>query len=63
MTLYIPYSQWFIIEQWLMQNYYGIQDYSSIRIGDAIAITFANTLQYTEFYHRWNSIIWVDNDC
>jgi len=62
MTLYIPYSQRFNIEQWMHQNYYSVDDYSSVRIADTVAVSFTNTALYTRFYTAWQHIIWADND-
>ena len=59
MTLFIPYTQWFTIEQWLAQNY--ITEYSYVHIQDMRAITFKRLNDYAVFYSAWQHIICVDN--
>ena len=59
MTLLIPYTQWFTVEQWLVQNY--ITAYSYQHIQDMRAITFSRPNDYARFYTAWAHIICVDN--
>lgn len=62
MTVFIPYPQWFTIQQWMTHNYITSSDYTHVHIGDRVAITFAQVGIYARFYRCWQHIILADND-
>ena len=62
MTVFIPYPQWFTVQQWMAHNYITSSDYTWIRIEDRVAITFASNMIYARFYRAWQHIILADND-
>ena len=57
MTVYIPYAQWFTVQQWLTHNYLTSQDFTYVHIGEQVALTFLHTGQYASFYHAWAHVI------
>ena len=57
MTVLIPYIHWFTVQQWLTHNYFTLQDYTHITIGDRVAVTFNTARQYASFYHHWQHVV------
>jgi hypothetical protein len=62
MTVFIPYPQWFTVQQWMAHNYITSSDYTWVWIEDRVAITFASNMIYARFYRVWQHIILADND-